>query len=134
MKKLILAGVIIIIGCLVFIIIQQNSSQADIGMDMFRKPYPVEFGDWVRVYLSAVWDQDLGSEYFLRVGVKLIPIGRKFRFKITVAYNSNTEIGKQWYQETFPEIKEGIRKQCRYWTLQGYPISLNDFEFDIRTY
>ena len=43
MKKLILAGILILICCSVFLIIRQNSSRADIAVDVYRKSYPVPF-------------------------------------------------------------------------------------------
>ena len=132
MKKLILAGIVIIICCLVFLIVRQNSSQADIGMDIYAKTYPVPFGDWVQISLSALYEgHNIGGDYFLDV-IGPETIEDKFRFRIVAAYNANTELGRQWYQETFPKIKRNIRQQCEIWTLQGYPISLNDFQFDIQ--
>ena len=129
MKKLILAGIVIIICCLVFLIVRQNSSQADIGRDIYDKTYPVPFGDWVYISLCAS-RQDTHLPHYGMV-VSRESIEDKTRFSIAGFYNANTGIGKQWYQETFPIIKESIRKQCIIWTAQGYPISLNDFQFDI---
>ena len=132
MKKLILAGIVIIIGCLIFIIIQQNVSRADIDMDLYRKPYPVPFGDWVYVYLCAVYSSQMEGVYYLNVSREAIE--GKIRFIIGVRYDPNSEIGKQWYQEIFLKQKERIRLSCLCWTAEGYPISLNDFQFDIKTY
>lgn len=132
MKKLILAGIVIIIGCLIFIIIQQNSSRADIDIDLYAKTYPVPFGDWVLVYLSACFENEIHGQFLISVGMQAIE--GKTRFNISLLYNPNTEIGKHWYQENFPKIKEGIRGMCADWTAEGYPISLNDFQFDITPY
>ena len=130
MKKLILAGIVIIICCLVFLIVRQNSSQADIGRDIYDKAYSVPFGDWVLVYLTSLCKTDNSGNYWVSVSRELIE--DKVRFKIVARYNSNTELGQQWYQEHLPAIKGAIRNNCRKWTLQGYPINLNDFQFDIR--
>ena len=132
MKKLILAGMVIIIGCLIFIIIQQNSSQADIDMDIHMRTYPVPFGDWVGVWLSSIYRIESLPSYQVLVGQE--GIEGKARFKIAARYNSNTESGRLWYSELYPIMKESIRLQCARWTLQGYPISLNDFEFDIQEF
>ena len=129
MKQLILAGIVIIICCLVFLIVRQNSSQADIGVDIYAKPYLVPFGDWVHVYLCAIFQGVNLPDYAILVKKELIE--DKYRFSIVGFYKPNTEIGKRWYQETFPLRKETIRMQCRTWTRQGYPISLNDFQFNI---
>ena len=128
MKKLILAGIVVIICCLVFLIVRQNSSQADIGRDIYFKTYPVRFGDWVYVYLASCHNQR-AETYSLTVMRRLIE--DKVRFRIMAAYNANTELGRQWYQEIYLKLKEDIRQACMTWTAQGYPISLNDFEFDI---
>ena len=134
MKKLILAGIVIIIGCLIFIIIQQNSSQADISVDMFKKPYPVPFGDWVVVYFSTYFDAvntSCNERRVLKISEEVIE--DNIRFTVYVIY-PDTEVGKQWYQKSFSQMKEFIRGKCRNWTIEGYPISLNDFQFDIGTY
>jgi len=131
MKKLILAGIVIIICCLVFLIVRQNSSRADISV-VYVKPYPVPFGDWVRVYLSTIYAETVPGYYSLGE-VTPIPIEGKIRFRISVLY-TNTEMGKLWYQEKFPIIKKQIGSRCEAWAAEGYPISLNDFEFDIRAF
>ncbi len=130
MKKLILAGIVVIICCLVFLIVRQNTSRADIGMDIYSKTYPVSFGEWVWVYLNATCSERNSDQYSLSVSIK--PIESKVRFIIYGFYNANSEIGREWYQECFPDTKGKIRTWCKRWTAQGYPISLNDFEFDIK--
>ena len=136
MKKLILAGIVIIICCLVFLIVRQNSSQADIGRDIFNKPYSVTFGDWVYVNLSITLKQQHLPYYYVLVEQKIIEgkklIESKMRFRIQVRYNPNTELGREWYREAVPIIKRHIEVSCRNWTMKGYPISLNDFDFDIQ--
>ena len=127
MKKTILAGIVIIIGCLVFLIIQQNLSRADITMDTYSKPYIVPFGEWVYVYLKVSYDINR-NDYFVNVLVK--PIGNKMRYYLR-GECFNTKLGRDFYQNGVPEIKRGVEAACKQWTLQGYPISLNDFEFDI---
>ncbi len=128
MKKLMLAGIVIIIGCLIFIIIQQNSSRADIGTDIGLKTYFVPFNEWVHVWLSASFNHT-DISYCSLIVAKTIIEG-KLRYRIIVSYKLN-EFGKRWYKEIFPNIKEAIRLKCQIWTKEGYPISLNDFEFDI---
>ena len=129
MKKLILAGIVIIICCLVFLIVRQNSLQANIGMDIYNKPYPVPFGEWVIVYLNSFPFFRLNNlpDYAVLVRKEL-----STGYSIVARYNSKTEGGKLFYNELFPLWKEIIKKKCEYWTLEGYPISLNDFVFDIQ--
>ncbi|MBC8236152.1 hypothetical protein H8E77_41930 [bacterium] len=127
MKKLILAGIVIIICCLVFLIVKQNSSRADIGMDICAKPYPVLFSDWVLVYLNA-YTCTSNSVYSETIWPVIIE-GNKMKFKVRVVYHNN-EFGRAFYLKS--GIKSRIEVACEQWTAQGYPISLNDFEFDIR--
>ena len=117
---------------MVFLIVRQNSSQADIGLDIYSKPYPVPFGDWVLVYLSAVHNDSVHGNHYVTAGMEAIE--GKIRFRISGSYNINTETGREWYRKTFPKIKEDIRIQCGIGAAEGYPISLNDFEFDITAY
>ena len=132
MKKLFLIGIIILICCSVFLIIRQNQSCADIAGDVYGKTYPVPFGDWVYVYLSVRYRVQGLPHFLVTVSSELIE--GKTRFTVRVRYSDTTEMGRQFYRETSPKIKERIREQCAFWTSQGYPISLNDFEFDVDTF
>ena len=130
MKKLILAGIVIIICCLVFLIVKQNTSRADIGMDIWVKPYTVIFSDWVMVHLKVNYEMNNMPAYFVSIEGQVIE--GKVRLKVRGEYRSNTEAGRIFYTKILPEVKKGIKQDCMQWTLQGYPISLNDFEFDIQ--
>ncbi|MBC8234386.1 hypothetical protein H8E77_32965 [bacterium] len=129
MKKLILAGIVIIICCLVFLIVKQNSSRADIGMDIYAKTYPVPFGDWVYVYIKVTFQIYLTNHCSVLVSVK--EIEGKTRYVITGFYTDN-EWGREMYRTQLSKIEERVKLYCRAWTAEGYPISLNDFEFDIQ--
>jgi len=131
MKKLILIGIIILICCSVFLIIRQNQSHADIADDVYKKTYPVPFGNWVEVWLYTHLETQLLPDYAVNTYSKLIE--DKSRFVISVVYK-DTKIGREWYQDTFLVQKGTLRLQCASWTVQGYPISLNDFQFDIRKF
>ncbi|MHC4535420.1 MAG: hypothetical protein ACYS6K_15825 [Planctomycetota bacterium] len=73
----------------------------------------------------------ISDDFFLKVtGSETIE--GQVKFVIYGAYNQNTEAGRRWYQETLPTIKDNIRNKCVLWTKQGYPISLNDFVFEIQ--
>jgi hypothetical protein len=130
MKKLILAGIVIIICCLVFLIVKQNTSRADIGMDIYDKPYLVPFGQWVLVWTKIKYtNTSTPEDYYCLVSRKRVE--GKTRYVIKARYNRNTEYGRSYYQIISGE-KENLRLQCKLWTAQGYPISLNDIEFDIQ--
>lgn len=126
MKKLILAGIVIIICCLVFLIVRQNASRADIAQDIYDKPYVISFGEWLDVYLHATIQQNNAPAW----GITVQRIEGELRFKVTFIYNVSTENGNKFYQEYWPKVKDLIRLKCIIWTQQGYPISFNDFEFE----
>ena len=132
MKKLILIGIIILICCSVFLIIRQNQSHADITRDVYDKTYPVPFGEWVYVFLSTSLEIKTLPDYW--VDVSYGAIEGKTRFTVSVRYLDTTEMGRRFYQKTFPIMKDNLRHRCAGWTAQGYPISLNDFEFDVHTF
>ncbi len=119
MKKLILAGIVIIIGCLIFIIIQQNSSQADIT----SKYYSVPFNEWVYVWTYVHFVEDY-PDYRCRVEEKLVEGKTKY---VIVAYYDK----KSSWHHILSMGKIVLEGKCKEWTLRGYPISINDFEFDI---
>jgi len=128
MKKLILAGIVIIICCLVFLIVRQNSSRADIGMDIYSKTYPVPFGEWVYVYIKTTFDMHRND---CSVFVNTKRIEGKVRYTIT-GLCPDTEGGREMYRILLSKIEETVKSYCRVWTAEGYPISLNDFEIDIQ--
>ena len=128
MKKLILAGIVIIIGCLIFIIIQQNTSQADIGMDIYNKTYPVPFGEWVYVFIKTTFDMHR-EDCMVYTSTEIIEGKRRY---VIMGLYPDTEGGRQMYRTLLSKIEKTVKSYCRAWTAQGYPISLNDFEIDIQ--
>ena len=132
MKKLILASEIILICCVVFFVIRQSTSKADVSADVFHKPYSLPFGDWVLIYLSALYSSDNYPDFLVQVNVEITE--NKFSYKIRARYSNDTVTGNLWYTEVYPAIRESIKEKCEYWSRQGYPITLNDFEFDVKTF
>ena len=98
----------------------------DISADLTNKPYTPSFGDWVYVYLKAVY-----SEQSVTHGVMVARkrINDKTRFIIKLYYDSSA----RWYfDDVWPGVKKTIEYQCNWWTAEGYPISMNDFSFDVQ--
>lgn len=106
----------------------QGIGYGDLDTTSAFKPYQVSFADWVVVYLSTQVSTS-AEDYFIQVVAK--PINKKIRF-VVQGYYTDTPIGLRWYQSVGSKIEELIAKQCKTWTMEGYPISLNDFEITIR--
>lgn len=106
----------------------EQSAHTDISWEQALKIYEVPFTEWVQVKLHV--DYGASTEnYSVSSSVRLI--NEKTRF-IVGGSVANTEIGRQWYKNIGSKIEEDIARQCRIWTSQGYPISLNDFEINIK--
>jgi len=102
-------------------------AHSDISMEQAIKTYKVPFNEWVNVKLHvnvAISAED----YSVTTSTKMI--NKRIRFVVT-GRASNTTLGRKWYKETVPNIKKNIELMCELWTLEGYPISLNDFEINI---
>ena len=102
-------------------------AHSDISMEQAAEIYEVPFSEWVSVWLHvniAVSAED----YFVITGAKII--NKRTRFVVTGG-TSNTTLGRKWYKEMVPKIEKQITQACEMWTVQDYPISLNDFEINI---
>lgn len=107
----------------------QGIAYGDLDTTSAFKPYQVSFADWVVVYLST--QVTVSSEYyFIQVSAK--PINEKVRF-VVEGYYTDTAIGRRWYQNIGSKLDERIGRYCRTWTMEGHPISLNDFDIRIRS-
>jgi len=100
---------------------------ADLTEEDASKPYLVTFEDWVVVYLHARFETS-GPDYFVGTGVR--QVGGKVRFTIKGSA-ADTPLGREWYAEVGSKIEDSVAQKCEIWTLQGYPISLSDFEISI---
>lgn len=102
-------------------------AHSDISMEQAAEIYEVPFSEWVVVWLHTNIAVSAES-YFVITGAK--SINKRTRFVITgKAYN--TTVGRKMYKEMVPKIEKQIAQACEMWTVQGYPISLNDFEINI---
>jgi hypothetical protein len=105
----------------------QGIGYCDLNVTSANKPYKVPFSEWVLVYVSV---QCGSSEENYGISVMEKVINKKFRFTVT-GYYRDTPIGHQWYQNVGSKIENLIALDCKNWTMEGHPISLNDFEIDI---
>ncbi|MFC1767975.1 hypothetical protein ACFLZ2_05500 [Candidatus Margulisiibacteriota bacterium] len=121
MKKIILCLIILFLASPVL---------ADITFKNARKPYTPDFHEWVEVYLNTHIETSTDN-YF--VGASSRTINKKLRFIVYGRYK-DTEIGNDWFKNTWSIKEDIIEKQCKIWTAKGYPISLNDFQIDIEKY
>jgi len=106
----------------------QGTGYADLDFVAANKPYQISFVDWVVVYLST----QIGAStknYFVHVGSKAV--NKKVRF-VVQGYYADTVTGRDWYERLGSKIEDLIAKHCKIWTVEGHPISLNDFEVTIR--
>lgn len=126
MKKVIIAGILILAVCTAFLVGRQSTSRADIALDLYMKPYPVPFGEWVYLYLKTFWEANGGDDYYLLVGFR---VNNKTRYVVEGVFN-NTENGRKAYR-VYGSIQQRVKEKCALWTAQGYPISLNDFEINL---
>jgi hypothetical protein len=101
---------------------------ADLSTDVAEKTYQVKFADWVEVYLHVAMETS-SEDYAVYVNKDIIDNKHKF---YVGGYYLDTPNGKFWYETVGSKIEKRIRKLCDIWTVQGYPISLNDFEIEIR--
>lgn len=106
----------------------QGIGYGDLETTSAFKPYQVSFADWVVVYLSTQVNVS-AEDYFIQIAEKLI--NEKVRF-VVEGYYTDTAIGRRWYQSIGSKLEERIARQCKIWTMEGHPISLNDFEITIR--
>jgi len=107
----------------------QETAHADLDFAAATKPYQVSFADWVVVYLSTTVGT-YTENYSVTVSLKMI--NKKYRFVVQGSYIDNA-IGRQWYEQIGSKlIEQTIASQCKIWTGEGHPISLNDFEIAIR--
>lgn len=129
MRKVILAATSSIIIFLSLFLASKKQAHPDISMDLASKTYQVKFSEWVRICLHVDIAEST-SDYHVVTYANVI--NGKVRFMIE-GWAANTVTGKNWYQENVSSIiPEKIRALCRLWTNQGYPISMNDFEINIK--
>ncbi len=101
---------------------------ADITRDVATQIYTPEFDDWVLVYANAIL-RDSCPDYNLSVTKE--PTVNGVRFHVVGSY-ANTPAGLNWYRTEGSKVRDRIAAICRGWTNEGFTISPNDFEIDLR--
>ena len=122
------AGAAIAFVTMGVISVMSPETEADITFEQGAKVYRVRFSDWVQTFMHATY---AGTYREFSVITSVKPVNGKARVTITGIY-ADTEGGRAWYRDTGSKIEERVGWNCKDWTQQGYPISLNDFEIDIR--
>ncbi len=108
-----------------------QSVQADMSTAEANKAYSVRFRDWIYVYVNMEFIQaaPAAADYWLGMTEKVV--NDKVKFVIT-GYYFDTKLGMDWYRRYGSQLESRIALLCHTWTRQGYPITPDDFEIDIR--
>jgi len=107
------------------------SVQADMSMAEAGKAYSVRFEDWVYVYVNMTFLQAWPAAPDYSIGMTEKVVNDKVKFVIT-GYYFDTKLGMDWYQRYASKLESIIALLCHTWTQQGHPITLDDFEIEIR--
>jgi hypothetical protein len=113
------------------ILCQSYLAWADMAMNEANRAYSPRFQDWVFVYLNSEFVQAAppAPDYSLSVTLKIV--NNKVRFLVT-GYYFDTKLGRDWYQRYGSKLESTIAMLCHTWTQQGHPVTLDDFEINIR--
>ena len=108
-----------------------QSVQADMSTAEANKAYSVRFRDWVYVYINMefIRAEPMLPDYGIGMTEKVV--NDKVKFVIT-GYYFDTKLGMDWYQRYASKLESIIALLCHTWTQQGHPITLDDFEIEIR--
>lgn len=130
-KFTLIVGVLVFTVFILIIVFRFNRpAHSDISFDKASKIYnKISFVDWVRVVLHVNYVTTATGHYFVVTRVK--SVNNKTRF-IIIGEAYDTPLGQEWFREVGSKIEESVAQDCKIWTMQGYPISLNDFEINIR--
>ena len=105
------------------------SAHAGMSLQDGTRPYPVSFVDWVDVYLKAHFDRSTPS-YWVSAGV-VFPADGDVKFRLT-GECSDDVAGRKFYYEHVPAIRRLIEASCERWQAQGFTLTADDIEVDIK--
>ncbi len=106
----------------------RRPAKAEITTDVATRVYTIEFDDWVVVYTNALL-RALTPDY--NVSIIKEPTNRGVRFHVVGSYTNNAA-GLNWYRTQGSKIRDRLGPLCRSWTSEGFAISVNDFDVNIR--
>jgi hypothetical protein len=106
----------------------RSVSRADLPQSTATQIYQPSFDQWAFLSLTASYRDYSGQPAF--VSIERQSKNGGVRFKVLGRY-TNDRLGKDWYARVGSRIRTGIEDDCKRWTAEGYPISLNDFDIDI---
>jgi hypothetical protein len=119
-KLIVLAVVLMLVGVV---------GSADITQKTAYTHYQPAFADWVPVYLNSALSAVNTPAQYLQVSAKKGTTG--IRFDIIGRYsNDQAQWGAQAQQSVYRFLPVAIKN----WNLEGFAISMDDFDIDIRPY
>jgi hypothetical protein len=102
--------------------------RADLPPSTATQIYQPDFEEWAFVNLTASYRDYSSETHFVSVG--RASVNGKIRFKVLGTYSKNPA-GQAWFDRVGSKIRPSIEADCKSWTAEGFPISLNDFDIDI---
>jgi hypothetical protein len=125
-----LAMVLGMLALLIVLVIHGSWSavRADLPQSTATQIFQPSFEEWAFVYLTACYRDYSSQTHFVSVGRQSIN-GRE-RFMIVGSYSKNPQ-GQAWFDRIGSQIRKAVEADCKRWTAEGFPISLNDFQIDI---
>lgn len=141
MKKVIIAGILIVAVSVAFLVGWLGASKRTIDdpefkrrmrlVDAIGKQYQVSFLDWVDVYCAAFFMYESGDYEVLYRGLDYKD--GKYKFEVFYGRMGQKEADRRFSTSMADvrvlRIKEQLEVQLKRWTARGYPISWDDFEF-----
>ena len=115
------------IGLILLFCIVAVFCAADIPADVALKTYSPSFGDWVFVYFQAVYAE--GTDFY-SLSVNKEMEDDKVRFIFSFTYFDESQ-GERIRFGTVPYFEERLEEDCKRWTGEGYPISMNDISIEV---
>ena len=109
--------------------VMSPETKADISLATWNKPYTVRFGEWVPVHLRSFYTTNVpGCTVYHNISQG---VGESFRYNIVVRFPDN-HMGRFFYKTEFSVYEESLKARCATWRKQGYPISMKDFDIDVK--
>ena len=124
---LIISGLVSLILCIA-VYATRPAARADLPQSTATQIYEPDFEEWALLYLNACYRDYSNQSHFVGVGKQTV--NGRLRFKIVGSYNKSP-LGQAWFDKIGSKIRQSIETDCKRWTAEGFPISLNDFEIDI---
>ena len=103
-------------------------ARADLPQGTATQIYQPDFEEWAFLSLTASYRDYSSTTHFVSVARQTV--NGKVRFKVTGTY-AKSPAGQAWFDNIGSKIRNAIDADCKHWTAEGFPISLNDFQIEI---